>query len=200
MEENKKHRQLTRSTDLVTCLLSRPMFYALNTFGKRSISDIKVKHLELGFKKTLLSENEIDKGYLYMIYQSNGYFYESYKKPTIDWGFFHDSVLKSKHFVEEIRLTEDDHAFKVKFMEEFMDDFNYIIEGNYSKVSNEYISRFYPDDKSLMYHLKNKTPDIKEAYSLKFKVKESLFDDCANIGPIIDKQKETLILSSGIIA
>lgn len=198
--EDKKYKLLTKSNDLVTVLLSRPMFYALNTFGKKDISDIKVRHLELGFKKTLLSENETDKGYIYLVYQSNGYFYESYKKPRNDWEFFKDSVLKSKHFIEEIQLNEYDYAFKVKFMEEFMDDFNYILEGRYTKVSNEYMSRFYPDEKSLMYHLKNKTSEIREAYSLKFKVKESLFNDCENIGPIIDKQKETLVMSPGVIA
>ena len=198
--EEKKYALLTRDTDLVTILLARPMFYALNTFGKYNISDIKTKHLELGFRKALLSKDESDKGYLYMIYQSTGYFYDTYKKATSNWEFFYDSVLKSKHFVEEVKLAEDDFAFKVKFLEEYMDDYLYILEGKYSKVSDKYISKFYPDEKSLIYHLKNKTPEVREAYSLKFKVRESLFNDCDNIGPIINKEKESLVLSFGVIA
>ena len=46
----------------------------LKNFFKDNISDIKTKHLELGFRKALLSKDESDKGYLYMIYQSTGYF------------------------------------------------------------------------------------------------------------------------------
>jgi len=187
MESLRRQRILTKTTDLVTILLSRPIFFTLNTFDKRNILDIKEKHAEMGFVKSFL-ESEYDKN-IYMVYDSKGYYVETVKNHHFKWEVFYNSVINSSSFIEEVKLSDNIYAFKIKFPEKFIDDFNKIINGEYSKISKEYITKFYPDEDSVMYNLKNRTPELIDAYSEKFKINTKIFDTC-EVGPKMILEKE----------
>ena len=185
---------LNNRKGLATLFYSRPMFYALNTFGKTSIDEIKIQHCKIGFVKCMLSE-EAREGILYMIYDSDGYFMDVPKKDA--WEFFHDSVLKSKHFIETVQLSETRYAFKLKFPEHLLEDYFHLLDGKYSKVSEDYMLDYYPQENSLLYNIYYKTPAIRYAYSQEFGIKESVFDTC-ELGPVMDIEEETLKLSANL--
>ena len=185
---------LNNRKGLATLFYSRPMFYALNTFGKTDMDEIKVQHCKIGFVKCMLSE-EAENGIIYMIYDSDGFFMSTPNKDA--WDFFHDSVTKSKHFIEDIQLSETRHAFKLKFPEDHLEDYLNLLNGKYSKVSEEYMLSYYPKENSLLYNIYYKTPAIRYAYSQEFGISESVFDNC-ELGPVMDIEEETLKLDSNL--
>ena len=143
MEETKQDRIFSVEKELSTVFLARPVFQSLNTFGKTNIKDIRLKHCESGFLKCQFSENESREGFMYFLYNSNYHFFTGKQKPVLNWDFFYDSIIKSKLFVEEVKLNDVEYAFKIKFPEKWMNDYLKILDGNYSKVSYKYIESIY---------------------------------------------------------
>jgi hypothetical protein len=189
MGDKKYDNLFKQKVNLTTLFFARPMMYSINTFGKPMISDIIKKHYEHGFVQLYLCDED---GTLVLVYDK----IEMTEK-MVDWEFFYDSVVKSKFFIEDVEYEENKFAFKIRFPRKWKEDFDKIISGKYSKVSEMYIKKFYPVDDNLLYHLHYKTEKVIDHYCKLFNVKEDIFTDC-EIGPIIDTQKETIKLSKSI--
>ena len=195
MEENKYERlfEVTKH-NLTTLLLGRPVLYYLNTFGYKDIKMIRDKHYEYGFKQCFLIEKEIDHQNLFVVYNNK----ETIDKNSVDWDFFKDSIVKSKHYVDEYIIDENTFAFKIKFPLKWHKDFEAIVNGKYSQVSNEYLNAFYANKSNLLFHLKHKTPEAISFFSKKFHVKPSVFDDC-EIGQRMHFTDEELKIDNKIL-
>ena len=174
--------------NLSTVFFARPMMYSINTFGKPMISEIIKKHYEHGFTQLYLCDEE---GTLILNYD------KMEVDKAADWEFFYDSIVKSKLFIEDVEYEEGRFAFKIRFPKKWKEDFDRIISGRYSKVSEMYMKKFYPTDDNLLYHLHYKTEKVIDHYSKLFNVSEELFSEC-EIGPIVNIEKETLKLSKSI--
>ena len=174
--------------NLSTVFFARPMMYSINTFGKPMISEIIKKHYEHGFTQLYLCDEE---GTLILNYD------KMEVDKAADWEFFYDSIVKSKLFIEDVEYEEGRFAFKIRFPKKWKEDFDRIISGRYSKVSEMYMKKFYPIDDNLLYHLHYKTEKVIDHYSKLFNVSEELFSEC-EIGPIVNIEKETLKLSKSI--
>ena len=198
MEENKYKFVFEYKHNLTTMFFGKPMMYYLNTFGLKDISTIRNKHFEKGFLQAYLVDEELDKQHLYLVYNKNFYFKEGKENLVSNWELFYDSIVKSKYFVEEVKLDINRVAFKVKFPLKWNKDFDAIIEGRYSKISNNYMSTFFSEKEFLPYHLKNKSEEAIDFYSEKFKVNKSVFDDC-EIGPKMDFANELMIIENKIL-
>lgn len=173
-----------KENNVCTCTISRPVMKMLNTFNKTDILDIRDKHNEIGFKQIYI--NDFEKRTVTLVYVP--------KDPeSRNWEFFRDSVMKNKRFLEEIKI-KNKFVFIVKFPEVWGKDFDTIIQGKYSKVSKEYLSTFYENKTSILYHFSNKTEEAVSFYSREFNVPESVFNDC-EIGPKIDLDIETFKLN-----
>lgn len=170
--------------NICTTVLSRPVMKMLNTFGRTDIMDIRDKHNQMGFDETYI--HDIDKKNVALVYIPK----EPEGKP---WEFFRESVLKNKRFVEEFKINNSKFVFVVTFPKIWHRDFDMIIEGKYSKVSEEYLNQYYQNKASLLFHFSNKTPEAIAFYSQKFNVSESIFDDC-EVGPRINLETETFKL------
>ena len=171
-------------TNVCTVVFTRPVMKMLNTFGKTDIMDIRDKHNQLGFVETYVYD--VNKKTLALTYIPK----DPEGKP---WEFFRDSVLKNKKFVEEFKINDTKFVFIVTFPKIWERDFDMIIDGKYSKISQEYLNQYYQNKGSLLFHLSKKTPEAIAFYSEKFNVSESIFDDC-EIGPKIDLGIETFKL------
>lgn len=172
-----------QANNLTTLFLAKPMMYHLNTFGKLAIIDIRDKHYDYGFKKSYLSSDDISLRHIYSVYNSKYSYFSGKERAITNWEFFYDSVLKSKHFIEEMKINEEDIAFKLKFPDEWTEDFHNIIQGRYTKLSKSFMRKFFPDEETLLHHLYHKTNIARDYYSQKFNVNPNIFDDCEFIGP-----------------
>lgn len=113
-------------------------------------------------------------------------------KPSdlLKWEERYDKFLKTAPtFIR--RYRKDEHKILVyRFPEEWMSDYKHVMNSEYSKVSSEYINKFYSKD-SFLYHVKNKTKVVKEYYGEQFNVPVSIFSDC-EIGNKFLEQNEYL--------
>lgn len=194
MGDNKYANLFNQDLNLSTLFFARPMMYSLNTFGKKNIIDIRNKHYETGFTKCELDEHFYKEGKLFLTYDNK----IGYKNvPIRNWEFFYDSVKKSKLYINDFDLDEDTTVFYLNFPEKWIQDYEKILEGTYSKVSYNFMSTFFSDDNNLLYHLRNKTSDAKEFYAEKFHVTKKVFDDC-EIGPKFEIEKEILQINNNL--
>jgi hypothetical protein len=190
MEENKYNIlfNITKN-NLTTMLLARPILYYINAFGSKDILQIREKHYEKGFRQCFLNENGIDNQTVFVTYNKESYVKKEVIYPVEHWDAFYNSISKCKYFLEEYIINDETFSFKLRFPLIWSDDFENIINGDYSKVSDEYITKFYPNKTSLLYHLKNKTTEARDFYGNKFKVDKKLFDTC-EVGPKMILEKE----------
>jgi hypothetical protein len=174
-----------KENNVATSVFSRPIMKLLNTFGRFDIMDIRDKHNQIGFSQTYMYD--VDKKTLALAYIP--------KDPEgKNWEFFRESVLKNKRFVEEFKINNSKYVFIVSFPKVWHHDFDMIVEGKYSKVSEEYLNQYYQNKASLLFHLSKKTQEAVSYYSREFNVSESIFNDC-EIGPRIDLNTETFKLN-----
>jgi len=190
MEEKQIERLLVLK-DLTTIFFSRILFKEIYDFNESNILGVKHKHCQVGFIKCMLSENH---GELFMFYNSDGHYTDPIHKNY--WQVLYDFIKASDLFIEEYKLSDKHYIFKVRFLKQYLKDYDLILEGKYSKLSKSYMS-YYPGTDSLLYHLHYKTSDIKEGYSKKFKVPVKAFND-VELGPKIDKDKEIYKVNFGI--
>ena len=195
MEESKYDRLFeARKHNLSTLLLGRPVLYYLNTFGYKDVKIIRDKHYQYGFRQCFIIEKELEQQNMFIVYNNK----ETKDDNSVDWDFFKDSIIKSKHFVDEYIIDESTFAFKIKFPLKWHKDFEAIVAGKYSQVSNEYMNSFYPNKTNLLFHLKNKTPEAINYFSNKFKVNPNVFDDC-EIGQRMHFGEEELKINDKIL-
>jgi hypothetical protein len=189
-----KNNLFNQKLNLSTLFFARPMMYSLNTFGKSTIVDIRNKHYETGFNKCELDEDYYKEGRMFLTYNNK----KGHKNfPIRNWQFFLDSVRKSKLYINEFDSDINFTTFYLNFPERWLNDYKNIIEGNYSKVSYNFMSTFFPDNNNLLYHLRNKTSEAKGFYAKEFGVRESVFDDC-EIGPKMIIEKEMLKIDNNL--
>lgn len=186
MEESKYKELFENSQDLGISFLARPIFQALNTFGKTGIMSIRDKHISSGFCDLLFDSNSRpSKPSVYLLYNSK---FTLDDKNVLNWEMFYDSVKKSKLFLQEEQVNDEVYAFRLYYPNKWVNDFNNIISGKYSKVSAEYIRTFYPSQNDFINHLKFKTDEVVNYYANVFKVDPKLFKDC-EVGPLIDYEQ-----------
>lgn len=186
MEKKKltKLEKLEKIDRLSTTFFSRILLKKIYDFNQSNILDIIYKHCQAGFKDCLLSDIE---GEIYLIYNSDGYYAEPIHPDY--WKMLYNHIIQSEFFIEEYKESNKIYVFKFKFPKEYLNDFNLILEGKYSQLSKKYMEH-YNEDSSLLYHLHNKTFEIKKIYSDKFKIPLKMLEN-VELGPKIDKNKET---------
>ena len=190
MEQLKYDELFGNSEDLQTTFLTRPILQAVNTFGKSGILSIRDKHISSGFYNLLFdNDSNAVKPSVYLIYNSK---YTLNDKPVLNWELFHDSVIKSKFFISEEQVNDETCAFRLHYPNKWVNDFNHIVNGKYSKVSAEYIRTFYPSKNDFLYHLKFRTDEVMNYYAELFKVDSKIFKDC-EIGPLIDYEQNAFV-------
>lgn len=195
MAEKNYDNLFKQKINLTTLFFGRPMMYSLNTFAKTAIVDIRNKHYEKGFRKCEMDEDHYKEGKLFLTYNTK----KDHRNLSIrNWDIFKDSVQKSKLYINEFDADVDTVVFYLDFPERWMEDYNRIINGEYSKVSSRYMALFFPDENNILYHLRNKTSYAKEFYAKEFNVSKEIFHDC-EIGPKLDIEKEMLKVDNNIV-
>jgi len=186
MEERKYNHLFEQPQNISTLFLSRPIMSSINKFGKTDIIQVRDIYYEKGFTKCELDEDCINEGKVFITFNTD----KNYKGLLIkNWNAFHNTIKESQVYINEFDIDINKIAVYLNFPKKWMNDYFNIIEGNYSKLSDNFMKSFYPNADSFLYHLKNKTPEAIDFYTNKFKVNEKLFDTC-EIGPKMILEKE----------
>lgn len=167
-------------------MLTRPLISNVYDFEKSNILDIVQSHYLNGYLDTYFTINDYELAIKYNCEEAkldNGYV-----RKIINWSSFEESLKKSKLFIELI--SEDNYKYFIfKYPKEWILDFTHIKNGEYSKVSTNYINKFYASKDNFLFHFKWKTEEAIDYYSKKFNVDKKLFKKC-EIGPKVDLEKE----------
>lgn len=172
---------LESPTSIPFSCLTRPLLSELKVFNCTHILDV-VQNFHM---KGLINTYIFNVNNITLVFNPHFFIENGKQKAIKDFELFKSELLNNPLFLEEVVIGEN-IGLTFIFPHKWRNEYNSILKGEYSKVSSEYIDKFYPSKECKMFLYKWKPEEAKEYFAKKFNVNKTIFNEC-ELGPKIEK-------------